>query len=224
MFGLFIPVFLPTSGTHRMAVYTTFFLCKSEELPGGFPGWRLPLPQPVHREIRNPFTGETSVIETREPIWPEEASEELSRDYRVLAIEGRYEDYLEGRLPPFVHRCPHWAAKSLTEVELRPLLQEFGVDAGLECAIYSPPSAGAVVQQLPSELLPKLGSLDQTGLKVVAKRWAATMSTPEYTHSVSGEKLSDGWTVSDAMEILKPIVALARKAAGGQELYLLIEV
>src|SRR5262245_26351940 len=33
----------------RMAIYTTFFLCKPPELPGGFPGWRLPLAQPVRR-------------------------------------------------------------------------------------------------------------------------------------------------------------------------------
>jgi hypothetical protein len=49
------------------------------------------------------------------------------------------------------------------------------------------------------------------------------MSTPEYTHSVSGMRLSDGWTVSDALAILQPMVALARKAADGQGMYLLVE-
>jgi hypothetical protein len=214
---------LPTSEIHWMAIYTTFFLCKPEELPVGFPGWRLPLAKPVRRKVRNPFTGKMVVIESREPKWPKGAGDEPDRDYQVVAIEGPYEDYLEDRLPPFVRGCSHWAAKGLTEVELKPFLESAGVDDRLEPAIYSPPSSSAMVQQLPTELLTKLGSLNQRGLRSVAKRWAAVMSTPEYTHSVSGIKISDGWTVSDAMEIVQPIVELARKAASGQRMYLLIE-
>jgi hypothetical protein len=203
-----------------MAIYTTFFLCRPEELPGGFPGWRLPLAKPVRRKVRNPFTGEVSVVESREPEWPDEAGDEAEREYQVVEIEGSYEDYLEGRLPPFVRSCPHWAAKGLTEVELDPLLKATGVNGSMECAIYSPPSSGAVVQQLPAEFLAKLGTLDQ---KAVAKRWAAAMSTPEHTHSVTGVKLSDGWKPSEALEILKPLVALARRTTAGQQLYLLTE-
>jgi hypothetical protein len=161
-----------------MAIYTTFFLCKPEDLPGGFPGWRLPLAKPVRREVRNPFTGEVAVVETREPEWLEEASEEPEREYQVVTIAGRYEDYLEGRLPPFVRGCPHWAAKGLTEIELAPLLKAAGVAASMECAIYSPPSSGAVVQQFPQAFLARLSSLDQ---KAVAQRWAAAMSSPEHT-------------------------------------------
>ena len=55
-----------------MAVYTTFFLCRPEELPGGFPVWRPPLAAPVRREFRNPLTGQVQVVETREPEWPPE--------------------------------------------------------------------------------------------------------------------------------------------------------
>jgi hypothetical protein len=203
-----------------MAIYTTFFLCKQDELPGGFPGWRLPLKKPVRRKFRHPLTREWSVVETREPEWPEDADEELDQDYQVAALEGRYEDYLEGRLPPFVRACPHWAAKGLTEVELDPLFKATAVEGSLECALYGPPSLGAVIQQLPPEFLAKIGSLNQ---KAVAKRWAAAMSTPEHTHSVSGVKLSDGWTTTEALEILRPIVTLARIATAGQRMYLLIE-
>jgi len=203
-----------------MAIYTTFFVCRPEELPGGFPGWRLPLAKPVRRKFRNPFTGEESVVETREPEWPDEAGDEPEREYQVVAIEGSYEDYLEGRLPPFVRSCPYWAAKGLTEVELDPLLKAAGVAGSMECALYSPASSGAVVQQFPAELLAKVGSLDQ---KAVAKRWAAAMSTPEHTHSVTGVKLSDGWQASEAESILESLVALARRASAGHQLYLLTE-
>jgi hypothetical protein len=204
-----------------MAVYTTFFLCQPKDLLRGFPGWRLPLARPVRREVRDPFTGEVRVIETREPDWPQGADAEPEQEYRVVAIEGRYEDYLEGRLPPFVHGCPHWAAKGLTVVELTPLFKAAGVEAGMACPIYGPPSSGALVQQLPPAFFAKLGSLDQ---KSIAKRWAAAMSTREYTHSVSGVKLNDGWTAKEALEILRPLVALAREAEAGQQMYLLMEV
>jgi hypothetical protein len=49
------------------------------------------------------------------------------------------------------------------------------------------------------------------------------MSTPDYTHSVTGVKLSDGWTAGEALEVLGPIAALARQAARGQQMYLLVE-
>src|SRR5262249_52264060 len=158
-------------------------------------------------------------IETREPDWPEE-EDALERDYQVVSIEGDYKDYLEGRLPPSVRSFPHWAAKGFTEVELGPLARAVGAEPKFEYPLYGPPSAGAFLQQLPRDMVSKLASQDQRGLQAVAEKWAATMSTPEYTHSVSGVRVNDGWTASDAMEILGPIVALARRAAGGQSMYL----
>jgi hypothetical protein len=204
----------------RMAIYTTFFLCKPTELPGGFPGWRPPLAEPVRREVRDPFTGELLVVETCVPEWPEDAAEEAELSYQVVEIEGSYEEYLENRLPPFVRGCPHWAAKGLTEIELAPLLAAVGVSASIDFPIYGPPSSGAIVQQLPAEFLAKATSLDQ---QTVAQEWAAAMSTPEHTHTVSGQKLYDGWTASEALELLQPLVDLARKASAGQQMYLLTE-
>lgn len=202
-----------------MAIYTTFFLCNPDELLEGFPGWKLPLAVPVRREFRNPFTGELSVVETREPDWPDEV-EESDLEYGVDEVHGRYEDYLEGRIPGFVRSRPHWAAKGLTEIELGPLCEVVGIGPEIVCPIYGPPTSGAVVQQLPLGLLAKLTSLD---LKPIAKLWAAAMSTPDHTHSVSGVKLSDGWATEDASAILEPLVALARRATAGQQLYLLVE-
>ena len=203
-----------------MAIYTTFFLSRPDELPGGFPGWQLPLAKAVHREIRNPFTGKLSVVESREPEWPDAAGDEADGMAQVVEINGDYKDYLEGRLPPFVRTCPHWAAKGLTEVELTPLVRAAGAEGVLDYAIYSPPSSGANVQKLPPDFLTKLASLDQ---KALAAQWAAAMSAPEHTHSVTGVKLSDGWTVDEALTALQPLVALATKARPGQQMYLLTE-
>jgi hypothetical protein len=203
-----------------MAIYTTFFLCRPEDLPVGFPGWRLPLVLPVRREFRNPFTGEVAVVETRLPEWPDGADDEQESAHQIVEFAGGYEDYLVRRLQPFVGSCPHWAAKGLTEVELKPLLEAVGVAASMEYAIYAPPSSGSFAQQMPAEFLVRLVSID---LKGVAEKWATVMSSPEHTHSVTGVKLSDGWTEYEALEILRPLVALAQLAKPGQLFYLLTE-
>jgi hypothetical protein len=203
-----------------MAIYTTLFLCTHAELPGGFPGWKMPLEQAVRREVRNPFTGQTIVVESNEPDWPEETGDAAPQDYQVVAIKGDYQDYLEGRLPPFVRSCLHWATKGLTELELGPLLAVVGIEESLQHAIYCRPSQGTTVQQFPRTFFPQLQSLD---LNDVAKNWAAAMSTREHTHNVSGVKLNDGWRASDAHGILHEMATLALKATNGQRLYLLVE-
>jgi hypothetical protein len=58
----------------------------------------------------------------------------------------------------------------------------------------------------------------------LAEKWAARMSTPEYTHSADGSnRLQDDWSVDDALSILRPLGDLAKKAIPGQRLYLLLE-
>ena len=49
------------------------------------------------------------------------------------------------------------------------------------------------------------------------------MSTPKFTHSVTGQKLSNGWTTPQALQLLDPIVTLTNQAAADQNLYLLTE-
>jgi hypothetical protein len=45
------------------------------------------------------------------------------------------------------------------------------------------------------------------------------MSTPEHT-----DAFSDGWTAEQALEGLRPLVALARQVTGKQRMYLMTEV
>jgi hypothetical protein len=203
-----------------MAIYTTFFLADPKQLVGGFPGWKLPLPVPVRREFRNPFTKQLVTVESREPEWPEQPESPIVPQYRATAIKGRYEDYLEERLPPFVSANPHWAAKGLTDIELEPLLNAIGVSTKLESAIYAPPSSSAVLLELPTGFLSKVLECDQGE---ATKRWASEMSTQAFTHSASGRKLKDGWTAEQASQILTPIISLARKANSNHRMYLLIE-
>jgi hypothetical protein len=205
-----------------MAIYSTFFLCKPNDLLQNFPGWRLPLPTPVRRQLKNPFTGQTSTIETQEPEWPDE-EDAFEEDYPAVVIEGDYQDYLEGRLSAAVQACPHWAAKNLTEVELGPLAEALGEQPKFTNPLYGPPSRGALLRELPPGILTKLASLDQLGLEALADSWAATMLTDDYTHSVTGTKLNDGWTRSEAMLVLQPIAALAKRPASDERMYLLIE-
>jgi hypothetical protein len=183
-----------------MAIYTTFFLCKPEELAVGFPAWRLPLPEQVRRQVKNPFTGIVSTIATREPEWPCQADEVFPK-YQVVAISGSFEDYLENRLPPFVRGKRHWAAKGVTDVELSSLAQAVGVEPDFECPLYAPPSFGATLREIPAEMLSQLARLDERDLAFVAEKCL---------------------TASEA-RILQRVVELAREVTDGQRMYLLIE-
>jgi hypothetical protein len=55
--------------------------------PGGYAAEEEALAKPVRRKFRNPFTGEESVVKTREPEWPEEAGDEPERENQVVEIE-----------------------------------------------------------------------------------------------------------------------------------------
>ncbi|MDB5330799.1 MAG: hypothetical protein JWP03_1950 [Phycisphaerales bacterium] len=203
-----------------MAVYTTLFLAKSIELLSGFPGLKPPLPTPTRRQFRNPFTKQLVTIETREPDWLDDDGGSVIPQYRALSLQGRHEDYLEGRLPPFVRERQHWAAKGLTAVEFEPLLKAIDVGAELVSPIYAPPSSGAVLREFPPDFISKLIGSSRSE---IARRWAAEMSSPEHTHSVAGTRLNNGWTTDQAAQILTPLASLAGKATPGQAMYLLIE-
>ena len=196
-----------------MAIHTTFFVCAPGDLPGGFPGWRLPLEESVRREVRNRFTGAVSIIETREPDWSD-AAETPAPAPEVAEIHGRYEDYLEARLPALVRARPHCAAKDLTEVELRPLCDAVGVEPDMSRPLYGPPSAGGHLVRLPPALLAAVRTADPDAL---AGRWAA-LSTFEHADPAAGDRLSNGWTVTEAADTLRALAAGA-----GQEAYLLTD-
>jgi hypothetical protein len=203
-----------------MAIYTTFFICEPAVLLQEFPGWRPPLDVPIRREICNPFTGETITVESRAPEWPDE-EDIADLDFHAVEIQGSYDDYLEGRLSTFIRNCPHWASKGLTPVELHPLLDLLDVKDRIESALYSPPASGNVLEEIPLEFVAKLSSLD---VSAIAERWAAEISTPEHTHSVTGTKISDGWKASEATEILRSLIAISCQATANQRMYLLTEV
>jgi len=209
-----------------MAIYTTFFVCEPSELATAFPGWKLPLPQPVGRTRVNPFTSEETTVETREPEWDDVDANSLPiPEKSVVAIEGDYETYLQNRTPQFVQSKPHWCAKSLTSVELEPLVaaatgseeQEF------ETALYAHPSLGAGIQEFPNEFVARLKSADESILNRIAEKWAAEMSAPDFTHSASGERIQDDMTGDEALSVIGPIAQLAKKQQNTQSMYLLTE-
>lgn len=209
-----------------MAIYSTFFLAEPNQLPPAFPDWKLPLPEPVTRTSVNPFTREEVTIATRAPEWEGFDPERMDfPDPQVVAIEGDYQTYLENRIPPFVQSQPHWCAKNLTNVELDPLVAAAtGLDdAKLESALYAHPALGCVIEQFPEHFVAHLKAAADADLSAIARQWAARMSTPEYTHSVSGDRLHDDWSLEDAVNLVNPIAQLVRRHADGQSLYLLIE-
>jgi len=160
------------------------------------------------------------------PEWDDLSSADMEMPERqVVAGKGDYETYLEQRIPPFVQSQPHWCAKNLLSVELEPLVTT-AIDkeeAKLETALYAHPSLGTEIEQFPDGFLLRVKDADDSLLRSVARNWAACMSTPEFTHSINGERLSDDWTVDDALRILESIAELARQHTDGQSMYLLTE-
>ena len=166
-------------------------------LLSGFPGWKMPLDKPVKREITD-FFGEQRTIETREPLWEDIVpGEEPVPEYGVVAIEGGYAAYLEARLPAFVRKSPHWCSKGLTNVELDPLGELTDSKPALEEGLFAHPSrSGNIMVFRPSIVNEMLKAPQQ-----LAEKWAARMSTPEYTHSADGSnRLQDDWSVDDCAE------------------------
>ena len=207
-----------------MASYATFFLCEPARLEGGFPGWKPPLPVPATRTSINPFTGEEMTVTSRVPEWSD-ADVVAVPEYGVVNIQGDYQTYLEQRIPPFVASLPHWCAKNITSVELAPLVTavcQRNVEE-LEIPLYAHPSIAAGIERFPEDFASKLASAGQSGLEGLAKQWAAAMSTPELTHSVSGVRLQDDWSIDDAFELLQPIQQLATRAGQAENLLLLTE-
>ena len=206
-----------------MASYSTFFLCEPSRLEGGFPGWKLPLPIPATRTSINPFTGEEMTITSRTPEWSD--ANVVVPEYGVVNIQGDYQAYLEQRIPPFVASLPHWCAKNITSVELTPLVSavcQRNVEE-LEIPLYAHPSIAAGIEQFPADFASKLASVNESGLAAIAKQWAAAMSTPEFTHSVSGVRLQDDWSFDGAFGLLQPIHQLAKRVDQTESLYLLTE-
>lgn len=195
-----------------MAIYTTFFVSTATELAAGLSGWKRPRARPVRVEKRNPLTGATYTEESREPDWPAGAAEEPAPTLRVKAIRGKYADYLDGRLRPFVRSCPHWAAKGVTSVEVEPLLDVLGLPADWEPVLYPPPGSGALLQQLPSGVIAALRTADRDEL---AARWAEALA--------ESELVDDGWTAAAARSILDPLAALAEATPARRRMYLLTE-
>lgn len=165
-------------------------------------------------------------VTTRAPKWDDFDPEEMEwPERKVVIIHGDYQAYLEQRIPPIVRSQPHWCAKNLTSVELERLIAAVTEIPNpiLESALYAHPALGCGIEQFPDDFLRRLKSATERELATMAQVWAASMSTPDYTHSVSGKRLSDGWSPEDALGILNSIAELAKKQAPGQVLYLLIE-
>ena len=209
-----------------MAIYTTFFLCEPSELHQAFPGWKLPLPEPVNRTRVNPFTREEMTVETREPEWGDVDSTEMQMpEMGAAAIDGDDETYLHNRIPKFLQSKPHWCAKNLTSVELEPLVAAAtgSQEQYLETPLYPHPSLSAAIQQFPNEFVARLKSADESTLNAIAEKWAAEMSTPDFPHSVSGERIQDDITLDEALSVVRPIADLATKHDHGQSMYVMNE-
>lgn len=229
-----------------MAIYSTFFVCDPERLGDGFSGWKSPLATPVRREVSDPFTGEALIYESFEPDWESEESDapgpqNITRPgsrfawlarlvgwppkarLTVRCISSNYSDFLKQRASPFLQECPHWPTKGLTGSELDPLAAELKLTCTFRNALFAPPALACELLEVPDAFVARLATLNDRSLSEIAERWAASMSTPEFTHSAAGTQLNEGWTTEDALAPITNLAALSRTVRDGQSMYLLLE-
>lgn len=207
-----------------MAIYSTFFLCDRETLPLLFPGWRPPRDVPVVREVKNPFTGEMTRVSSREPDWPDDASDTpLSDGYQLIRIEGNYEQYLEARLAPEIRGRPHWCTKGLMEDEMAELGAAAGVEPALDVALYAPPRVAATLAEMHRELVLQLAAADGRRLAEIASCWGGAMSMSDYVRTVPDDRTEGDPACAYEFGVIEAIAALARRASSDERLYLLME-
>lgn len=207
-----------------MAIYSTIFVADEASLIGNFPGWKQPLAVPVKRTMVNPFTGESTEVETREPTWETTAEPSEPSKAVITQVGENYDAYLEGRTSGFVRSCPHWCSKNLTSIEIAPLIREaIGDGPSLKIAMYAPPDIAAALERFPTGFIEFLYSCTPACLQSLASRWAASISTPDYTHTMDGVRIIDDWDVDSALSLLEPIAWIARQAISGQTMFLLTE-
>jgi hypothetical protein len=209
-----------------MAIYSTFFLARPIDLLSGFPDWKPPLPKPIVRHVKNPFTGEAMTVTTNAPDWDDVESEDHQlSEIRVVAGSGDYDAYLEGRVPEFVRQSPHSCLKNLTNIDIEPLVAAATgrAVAQLQSAIFAPPTKRSLVLAIPDELVAALATVDEPSLRRIAEAWAAELSTPDYTHASDGQRISDDRTTDEMLEIVNFLASLARCRTDGHCMYLLLE-
>jgi len=179
-----------------MAMYSTLFVAEPASLEHGFRHWLDP-----------------------DDRW------DGHRDLHAGGSVASYPSYLEERIPAFVQGQVHWCSKNLSSVELNPLIRvvtEIG-SSELESAILFPERVSAILEAFPVSFGEKLQRAGEFAIRQLAAKWAAVMSTPQFTHSVSGVRVEDDWTSKTALALLQPIVDLLRKRTDHETLYLLVE-
>lgn len=205
-----------------MAIYTTFFVCEPAALQSAFPTWKPPLPRPVSRQFRDPFSGKMVTRESDAPEWPDSPDPDNRAPTGVAVRQGDYAKHLEDRLPAAIRAFPHWSAKGLTEIELEPLAASFKVEPLLQIALYAPPSTDALLFRFDRRARDALASLGAAQLHALAKQWSVAMSDDAHTRVGNGTRLS-GLAAEQAAEYLRQLGALAKKAGKAGQLFLLVE-
>jgi hypothetical protein len=199
-----------------MAIYTTFFVMSTAVMVSSFPGWKPPLPQPATRMVTD-FFG-TRTIQTRIPLFERAAGASIVTP-TANVVNGSYASYLETRLPDAVRKSPHWAAKSLTSVELDALGKVVDGQPAMQEVLFGPPPDNSVIYEFRTELLRALVASPRDA----ARKWAAEMSRPEDTHTQAGVRIAQDWSTDDALEIIQQLIALMPRGPDGTKLYLLVE-
>jgi hypothetical protein len=180
-----------------MSILTDYFIADAQQLAMVFAGWLTVANEPVVREVKNPFTGQTQRVKE----WP----------------PGRPVSDDEPTHSPDVSNLPHVQLKNIDQVKIATLNNILtgtpvrdALDAFVKPALVHPKNEDIGLHELPKQLTAALRPLSDDAAKMTSKKWQQT-----------AEMQSDQLALSDCQDVLRSLRGLAQSCKISQRMYLL---
>jgi hypothetical protein len=180
-----------------MSILTDYFIADPQQLAIVFAGWLTVVNEPVVREVKNPFTGQTQRVKE----WP--PGKPVSDD--------------EPAHSPDLSNLPHVQLKNIDQVKIATLNNILtstpvrdALDAFLKPVLVHPKNEDIGLNKLPKQLTAALRSLSDDAAEITAKKWQQTE-----------EMQSDQFTSNDCKDVLRSLRGLAQSCKASQRMYLL---
>ena len=184
-------------GSSDMSTLTDYFIADAQQLAIVFAGWLTVVNEPVAREVKNPFTGQTQRVR----VWP----------------PGKPVSNAEPAHSPDLSNVPHVQLKSVDPVKLATLNNILtgisvrdALDALLKPALVHRKNEDIGLHELPTQLTTALRALSDDAVDIAATNWQETE-----------EMQSDQFTLRDCRNVLQSLRGLAQNCKTSQRMYLL---
>jgi hypothetical protein len=179
-----------------MGILTDFFVANDEQIAAVFTGWRRVADEPVERQVKNPFTGQTQTAREWTPLDP--------------VGQGELADI------PNIRQLPHVEWKNVDPVKpatLSQLLAGKSVSEGLQSlmkpALVHPTNDDTSLHEVPRYATAAIQGLSDENIQSIAVQWEQT-----------DEMQRGRFSVDDCAEVLRSLRELATSLKPGQRMFL----